>query len=345
MNGKRSELERPNFSGGDIVITKLGSPLGKACLVPYSLNWGIIVADVVRVRLNENLVLKEYLVRAINSEIGARQFEPLTKGTTRPRVNLGNIRNLIVPIPPLETQRRLVAILEKAEETRWLRGQADVLANSLVDSIFISMFGDQKRNPRGWEIESLEDIVDQNRQITYGIVQAGPYIENGIPYIKSGDIRDGKILKDQLSRTSQEIAANYERSEVHTGDLVFSIRASVGTVAEVTGELDGANLTQGTARIAPGSKVDRYYLLWALRSLAVQSWIKRQTKGITFKEITLGRLRKTPIMLPPISIQRQFAQIAKTAEAMKSNQSQSLYELDEIFNSIIQKAFSGELVS
>jgi Restriction endonuclease S subunits len=110
---KSRELERHNFISGDIVITKLGDPLGEACEVPSKYNHGIIVADIVRVRLPWNLVNKKYIVYGINSPIVVNQFSKATKGTTRPRVNLKFIRGLKIPLSPIAEQRRIVAKIEE----------------------------------------------------------------------------------------------------------------------------------------------------------------------------------------------------------------------------------------
>lgn len=110
---KARELRRHSFESGDLVITKLGDPLGKACLVPESLPKGIIVADVVRARIDENYVRKKYLVHCINSDVVISQLAAKTKGTTRPRVNLGHIRNIQLPLAPYPEQTRIVDELEK----------------------------------------------------------------------------------------------------------------------------------------------------------------------------------------------------------------------------------------
>jgi type I restriction enzyme S subunit len=110
---KANALNRHNFVKGDIIITKLGAPLGKACLVPNNIEYGILVADVVRLRVSEKNISKKYVLHAINSNIGAKQFEEKTKGTTRPRVNLNHIRELVIPIPPLNEQFRIVGKVEE----------------------------------------------------------------------------------------------------------------------------------------------------------------------------------------------------------------------------------------
>jgi type I restriction enzyme S subunit len=110
--GKAEELRRHSFAPGDIVITKLGAPLGRTCLVPANFGPGIIVADVVRFRPTPELLSKEFLSYCMNSRGVTEQLAQDTKGTTRPRVNLGHIRQLRIPIPPLAEQKRIVAKVE-----------------------------------------------------------------------------------------------------------------------------------------------------------------------------------------------------------------------------------------
>ncbi|QEL57331.1 restriction endonuclease subunit S [Chromobacterium paludis] len=109
---KSEQLFRHNFLSGDIVITKLGDPLGKAAIVPPALEFGIIVADIVRLRINENFANGKYIAYAINSPAVCTYLASITKGTTRQRVNLGNIRGLSIPLAPLPEQKRIADKLD-----------------------------------------------------------------------------------------------------------------------------------------------------------------------------------------------------------------------------------------
>jgi type I restriction enzyme S subunit len=250
---------------------------------------------------------------------------------------------LPIPVPPLPEQRRIADILDKADAVRRKRKEAISLTEELLRSAFLEMFGDPVTNPKGWPVESLADIVQTGTIVTYGIVQAGPEVAEGVPYIRTGDIQEGRILESRLLRTSQEIADKYKRSEVRAGDLVMSIRATVGTVATVPPSLDGANLTQGTARIAPGPRTLAAFLLAQLRAPGLQRWLTSHVKGATFKEITLGALRTAPIMVPPVEAQAQFARIVSDAARLGNRQGLSLDGSEQLFGTLVQRAFRGEL--
>lgn len=247
---------------------------------------------------------------------------------------------LQIPLPPIEEQRRIAAVLDVADELRAKRRQALAKLDTLTQVIFIDMFGDPSSD---WAVEELADVVADGTTVTYGIVQAGEEFEGGVPYIRTGDIVDGEIAVEKLRRTDPAIAARFPRSRIRAGEIVMSIRATVGTTALVTEAIDGANLTQGTARIAPGDTVTPLYLLHFLRSEPTQRWIQQQVKGATFREITLKRLRELPVALPPVALQREFASRLELSALAKARSRSSLQLLDTLFASLQQRAFRGEL--
>lgn len=150
--------------------------------------------------------------------------------------------------------------------------------------------------PKEWDVRPLTSYTSAD--ITYGIVQAGPNITGGVPYIRTGDMSGDCLERESLLCTSRRIADSYKRSEVRTGDLVMAIRATVGKVLPVPCDLDGANLTQGTARIALSVRTNPSFLLWAIRHHRAQKSILAEIKGTTFAEITLADLRQVPLAAP-----------------------------------------------
>ena len=147
-----------------------------------------------------------------------------------------------------------------------------------------------------------------------------------------------------LLRTSKRIAESYARSRVSEGDIVCAIRATVGKVLVVPPELDGANLTQGTARIAPGPNADRYCLLWALRSEEVKAQIRSVQKGTTFQEITLYQLRTLVVRLPAnLSDQRRLAATLRAVEAAVRTEHLALDKFRELRSGLAADLLSGRM--
>ncbi len=201
--------------------------------------------------------------------------------------------------------------------------------------------------PSHWEVSQLKHVAQDGTSITYGIVQAGPHVEGGIPYIKTSDMSGESLPLEGYSRTSSEIDLSYSRSKVFFGDLVIAIRASVGKCLPLPEELDGANLTQGTAKISPGECVERDYLLHLINSAGLQIYFDSMAKGATFKEITLDMLRRTPVLIPPLAEQRNIARYLSTE--LKSFQNllqeteKAISLLKERRTALISAAVTGQI--
>jgi type I restriction enzyme S subunit len=272
-------------------------------------------------------VFMAFLVR---SPIVQPYYQGGARGTNvrRNRIARSDFLSIPLSLPPLVEQRKIAAILSSVDDaieaTQALIEQLQVVKKAMMAELLTRGLPGRhlhiKRTeigevPQEWEVSPVGELVHPDTTITYGIVQAGPHVTSGIPYIRTGDVKPSGIVDiERLGRTSPEIAARFERSRVRAGDLVVCIRASVGAVALVPPTLDGANLTQGTARISPGPRVAGPFLLWALRSQGVQAWIDLQCKGSTFREITLGRLRQLPIPVPDSSEQDAIAGSLDAAE-------------------------------
>jgi type I restriction enzyme S subunit len=164
--------------------------------------------------------------------------------------------------------------------------------------------------PEDWNSIALSAVA--RSKIVYGIVQAGPHVPDGVPYLKSSDV-GGEIDVDGLQCTSLEIHARYRRSAVRPGDIVISLRGNTGSTSIVPQGLQEANLTQGTARISVGDDFDRHFIHQQIASSLVQRQINAATKGSTFVEITLEDLRKVEVCCPPEkSEQRRIADVLST---------------------------------
>ena len=285
----------------------------------------------------------QYLLHWVKTPAFIGEIVKDATGANYPAVSDGKVKSALIPLPPLSEQKRIAAILDAADELRTKRRESLAQLDTLLQSTFLDLFGDPATNPKEWDEKPLSEVVRPGTIVTYGIVQAGDEFPDGVPYIRTGDIVDGEIVEDGLRHTNPSIAGKFERSRVDTGDIVMSIRATVGTTAVVPPSLDGANLTQGTARISPGPNAQLPFLLHYLRSHGAQRWIQRQIKGATFKEITLGRLRELPVLLPPVALQKQFGEIVAQIENLRSLERNQLREFDTLFASLQSRAFRGEL--
>lgn len=188
-----------------------------------------------------------------------------------------------------------------------------------------------------WKPDTLENLC--TAKISYGIVQAGPNIPDGMPYIKSTDL-NSELCLDRLARTSDVIAAKYRRSEVQPGDIVFSLRGNIGVSQILPKDIPVANLTQGTARIRPAGPSQ--FLIQALRSTPVHSRILGVSKGSTFQEVSLEALRNIELLHPGIAEQHRIATCLSSLDELIAAQSDRLSALQTHKQGLLQQLFPAE---
>lgn len=143
--------------------------------------------------------------------------------------------------------------------------------------------------------------------------------------------------------TAPEIARKFERSSVSKGDIVYALRGMIGHVHIVPAELEGANLTQGTARISPCENVDTNYLWWAMRSPYVALQNDLEAKGSTFKEVTLASLRKILIAIPSIEEQRYISSALSSIESKSYVVEDKLTQLKSLKKALMQDLLTGKV--
>lgn len=152
--------------------------------------------------------------------------------------------------------------------------------------------------PAHWEVKRLWHLTPSDRRIMYGIVLPGPNVADGVPIVKGGDVSPERLRADRLSRTAAELEAGYARSRLRGGDLVYAIRGSIGEVAVVPDELDGANLTQDAARVACTAATHGRWLLYALQSSAVFAQIEAGSIGATIRGVNIRDLKRASLPVP-----------------------------------------------
>ena len=163
--------------------------------------------------------------------------------------------------------------------------------------------------PDDWEVRQMAEITDKCRPISYGIVQTGPNIIDGIPCLRVLDINEGQINKSGLITTTKQISESYKRTILEAGDLVMPLRGKVGDVGTIDDELKGANLTRGVALIALRPSWNGPFCRQLISSSGTRRRLEQTMHGSALQEIPIATLRSFKIALPP-SLAEQHA-IAK----------------------------------
>ena len=192
------------------------------------------------------------------------------------------------------------------------------------------------------KITPLDTFVSNDAPICYGILKPGDHYEGGIPVIKVKNIIGGVILEDDLLKTTPEIHAQYKRAEVKEGDILLTIRGTTGRVAIVPNSLNGANITQDTARIRVSSNDDSLYIFYALQSFNVQQQITLNTVGQAVKGINIAEVKKLKIYHPILDEQKAIAQILSTWDQAISATEKLLENSQQQKKALMQQLLTGK---
>ena len=211
-----------------------------------------------------------------------------------------------------------------------------------VHDLNIDMF------PRGWELLDLRELVKPEHPITYGILKPGPEIEGGVPYIRVADFPNEKINLSTIRKTSPLIDDAFKRSRLKAGDILLSIRGTVGRLVVIPPELEVANITQDSARLSIQPIINRDYVLWYLHSELAQSRMKRAIKGVAVRGINIGDVRALQIPIPSRKEQNEIVRRVEAlfayADRLETHYRTARAQVDRLTPAILTKAFRGELV-
>lgn len=204
--------------------------------------------------------------------------------------------------------------------------------------------------PTSWRWVPLDEVVAPDAPIIYGILQPGPDVADGIPYVRPSEISGDEIRLDDLRRTTPEIARKYRRASLEPGDVLLSIVGTIGKVAIVPPELRGANITQSSCRIRPASAVLHHaFLAWFLRSPVARSAYDETRLGTGVPRLNIGQVREFPIALPPLNEQRRIVAKIDALMARSRRAKESLDAipplLERLRQSILAAAFRGDLTA
>jgi len=270
------------------------------------------------------------------------------------------------PLPPIPEQRAMAAFLDRetaridamvAQKERLIEllqeKRAALITRAVTKGLDphvpmmdsgVAWLG---KIPAHWDVRRLWHLTPSDRRIMYGIVLPGPNVDDGVPIVKGGDVSPNRLRLDRLNRTTFEIEASYVRSRLRGGDLVYAIRGSIGEVAMVPNELEGANLTQDAARVAYTSASYGPWLLHALKAAAIFAQLEAGAVGATIRGINIRDLKRALIPVPPRAEQETIARflvqgIAKI-DALVAEVQGAIDRLRELRIALISAAVTGKI--
>lgn len=260
-------------------------------------------------------------------------------GATIPHIYFKDYGKENIPTPSLDTQLAIVSELDKINELIRLKEEQLKDLDKLAQSIFYEMFGDPVENEKGWEVKKLNEIVSDNCSISYGIVQPGDGIENGVPVVRPVDMTGTFVYRQGLKNTTKEISDSYKRTILKGNEILMCVRGTTGLIAMASSELRGCNVTRGITPIECGKSCNKWFIYYQISNSSIQQYIAEYTRGIALKQINMKDVRDIPLCLPPLPLQHLFAHRIEQIEHQKSEVQKAITDLETLLASRMQYWF------
>ena len=331
------------FTGDHVLYGKLRPYLAKIAAPDFK---GICSTDILPVRPSASLD-RRYLLHYLRTPAMVAHATNNAVGAHLPRLNPKALESFEIPLPPIDEQRRIAALLDAAAALRAKRRESLAKLDSLTQAIFVDMFGDPVVNPLGWRDDRvLADVAEVRSGITKGRKIGGAQLIP-VSYLAVVNVQDGFIELDPL-KSIDATPVEIEKFALHRGDILLTEGGDpdkLGRGAVWYGQVDpcihqnhvfrvrlvdDCMTPEFLSRLLGSHRGKRYFLRMA-----------KQTTGIA--SINMTQLRAFPLLEPPRAVQDSFLRRLSCVREAEAAFQYGLEKLDELFASSQQRAFRGEL--
>jgi len=331
----------------DILYCLRGS-LGKTAII-QNFDKGAIASSLVIIRPSKDITIK-YLYYFLTSYLGQAEIHKYDNGSAQPNLSAASVKAYTIPLPPLEEQKRIAAILDKADRVRRKRQEAIRLTEELGRSIFLDMFGDPVTNPKGWNFQKLGELLSESLQNgAYYPKEQYTNSSHGTEMVHMSDAFYEKVKRGMLKRVNIPLP-DIQKYGLSSNDILIARRSLT-----YEGAAKPCLISESKEPLIFESSLIRvrvnqdlldpifFYFYLSLPSVRQIYLFPNVTKS-TISGINQAGLKRVEIILPPIDIQRRFREVyAKVGELKTCYELEHLKESENLFNSLLQRAFRGEL--
>jgi type I restriction enzyme S subunit len=339
------QLESRALEYGDILLERSGGgpkqPVGRVALFDIRDDKGeysfsnfttrIRVKD--KEELNEKFLWRFLYYFYTNGETAKMQKQ--THGIRN--LDFSEYKQIKVPLPNLSEQNRIVDILEKADNLCRKRQEADKLSDKTMRSIFLEMFGDPNNNFKDIDMKKINVVTEhcQRRDPT-----KKPNIS--FKYVDISGVNGDKGIIETYKEIKGKDAPSRARQIIHSNDVIIStVRPNLKATALVPEFLDDQICSTGFCVLRPTERVNHYYLYAITRMEWFTALLVSKVRGASYPAVTDKVILEIEIPAPVISNQKKFADLVQKVEKIKEKQRESKVELDNLFNSLMHRFFSG----
>jgi type I restriction enzyme S subunit len=336
----KAEIDKYALQSGDILFSHINSPthIGKTAI--YRSDQPLIHGiNLLLIRVDQKKCYPEYLNYYFKSKNVRALFRArCKKAVNQASLNQPDILELEVPLPPLTEQKRIASLLARADRLRQLRRTAHDLGDTLLQSVFLEMFGHVRVNDKKWELSKFEDVCETRLgKMLDDKKQTGKHKR---PYLRNFNVRWYEL---DLSDIAEMDFDEKDRKEfrLQYGDVLICEGGEVGRAAIWRNEMEECYFQKALHRARPNPKLaNPEYIVHLLWWLAQSGGLVDATSQVTFAHLTGEKLKELVIPVPPLSLQEEFAGVVARVESLRRRMGESTRQVEGLFESLLAESFS-----
>lgn len=332
------------MESGDLLLSHINSKsyIGRVVVYVKEGNETIIHGmNLLRLKVIPDLISPFYMyyysqTHKFKSQIANRRKDAVNQSS----ISVADLKTIDVPVPPREEQERIVAELDclssvierKREQLREL--------DALAQSIFFQMFGDPITNEKGWEVKKVKDIFSVKIGPFGSLLHNSDYISGGTPLVNPIHMHNERICPDYDFSVSDNKLKELGNYILHTDDIVLARRGDIGRCAIVGMNEDGYLCGTGSLFIRPITNINSNFIIKQIRCNTMIEHLTSLAKGATMLNINCKIVEELIVILPPLTLQQEFAEKIEAIEKQKELIKQSITQTEELFNSRMDYYFN-----
>ncbi|MBM3145020.1 MAG: hypothetical protein FJ010_08630 [Chloroflexi bacterium] len=315
---------RKEIKANDVLVATVRPNLNGVAIVPPEHDNQIASTGFCVLRSDTEQLDPNYLFYFTQTETFVSHLTELSTGAGYPAVSDEDILDTRIPLPPLTEQKRIASLLARADRLRALRRTAHELGESLLQSVFLEMFGDVEKNPKRLPEATLEHIASKAK---FGIVdgpfgshlKAEEYTNSGVRVIRVNNIKPNRFNFDDVRFVSQEKYETIKRSTVRPNDIIMAkVGNTIGKTCIFPSEIEYAVLTANVCKITVDPKhANPVFISYQMNFEAIQERIRNLSGDTAKPMINIPRLKELKLLLPPLSLQEEFAGVVARVESLR----------------------------
>ena len=342
-------LDRFILNAGDILISLTGN-IGRVAKISKNDLPAVLNQRVGKLIIESKQLLPDYLYHILKSKAVTSRLIEKGKGIAQKNIGSSDIEDVEIPLPPLEDQQRIVRILDKADSLRQKRKQAIELLDDYLKSVFMEMYGDPVKNPKGWDLKTIEHLTMKDK---YSL-KRGPF---GGSLKKECFVESGYLVYEQFHALNNDFTmeryyideAKFQELkafEVKAGDIIISCSGVyLGKLAIVPKNCRKGVINQALMKISlDQTKMNNLLFLYIFTNRSFKKKFFGNKIGSAMPNFPpMTKFKKFEFICPPPSVQNHFATIVDKVGVLKQKMLTQSKELETQFQALLQKAFKEEL--